>query len=259
LLKTVCKEQTLLDSTLRRSRGLSDGLNESVANIVSSIASDLVVLGNVHDRLIQFFLDTLVICEAFLADGQLGFDVRVALPRRALELVVLGAQDVKLLLEGLILELRLFDNKQVILIKVLDADRVILLGPHVKLELSKLLITGFLEGAELENQLFVALRLVAEVMLKLRNASLLLILALDHELKLSLVLIGQVLLHMLQFFVLAVLQIVHLAGILLLKLRLDVVVGGQDAIHVLLSLLLGLKQAHLGAVHFIFESCYLVL
>ena len=52
LLKSVCKEQALLDATFGCCRCLSDSLNQSVSNIISTFALDLVILSDVHNSLI---------------------------------------------------------------------------------------------------------------------------------------------------------------------------------------------------------------
>lgn len=64
---------------------------------------------------------------------------------------------------------------------------------------------------------------------------------------------------MIHFFVLAVLQLLELLRVLHFELGFDVVVGGEDPIHVLLCLLLGLKQTHLGPIDLVLETGHLLL
>lgn len=97
LLQPVSEQQALLDSAFRSCWGLSDGLNEGVTDIVGTITSDLIVSSDVHDCLIQLFLDHFVVSEAFSADGQLSLDIGVALASLTLKLVELGAENVRLL------------------------------------------------------------------------------------------------------------------------------------------------------------------
>ena len=52
LLKSVRQEQALLDAALGCCWSLSDGLDESVSNIISPFALDLVVLSDMHNSLI---------------------------------------------------------------------------------------------------------------------------------------------------------------------------------------------------------------
>ena len=80
----------------------------------------MVVLSDVHDGLIKLSLDHFVITEALLADGKLSLYIRVSLPSRALKLVVLRPEHIELLTEGLILKFRLFDDKQIVFIQVLN-------------------------------------------------------------------------------------------------------------------------------------------
>ena len=72
-------------------------MNEGVADIVGTITSDLIVSSDVHDCLVQLFLDHFVVSEAFSADGQLSLDIGVALASLTLKLVELGAENVRLL------------------------------------------------------------------------------------------------------------------------------------------------------------------
>ena len=62
LLQTVSEQQALLDSALGGCRCLRDGLNKSIADIVGSFTLHLVVFSDMHDCLIQFSLDHLVVC-----------------------------------------------------------------------------------------------------------------------------------------------------------------------------------------------------
>jgi hypothetical protein len=59
LLKSVCKEQTLLDSALGSGWRLSDSLDECVAHFEAFTLP--LVASHMHDRLVQLLLDHLVV------------------------------------------------------------------------------------------------------------------------------------------------------------------------------------------------------
>ena len=61
---------------------------------------------------------------------------------------------------------------------MLNTNCVVLLSSNIELELAKLLIACFLEGTELEDELFIALGLVTKVGFKLGDTPLLFILSL---------------------------------------------------------------------------------
>lgn len=84
LLKTICQKQALLDSSFGCCRCLRDGLNESIADVIGTISCDLIVLGDMHDGLVELALNHLVVGKALFAYSQVSLDVSVALPRRAL-------------------------------------------------------------------------------------------------------------------------------------------------------------------------------
>ena len=92
--------------------------------------------------------------------------------------------------KSLILKLGLLNYEKVVLVEVLNSRGIVLFGADIKLQLTKLLVTGFLERTELKDQLLVALRFVTKVSLQLGDATLLLILALSQVLDLPLVEIG---------------------------------------------------------------------
>lgn len=89
LLKPISQKQALLDSSFGCGRRLRDGLNESIPNVIGTISCDLIVLSDMHDGLIELALNHLVVGKALFAHGQVSLDVSVALPRRALQFVVL--------------------------------------------------------------------------------------------------------------------------------------------------------------------------
>lgn len=142
---------------------------------------------------------------------------------------------------------------------MLNAHNLVLLSSNVKLKLAKLLISRLLQGSELKYEFFIALRLVAEVSLKLEDATLLLVLSFREVLNLAFEEVCQVLFHMGQLFGLAVFELLHFFGVLEFKLRFNIVVCGEDTIHVLFSLLLSLKEAQLGPVKLILETRNFVL
>ena len=94
LLQTISKQQTLLDPSLRSRWSLCDRLNQCVADVVGTIAGNLVILCNMHDGLVELTLDHLVVPKPLLANSKLSLDVGAALPRRAFKLVVLTAQNI---------------------------------------------------------------------------------------------------------------------------------------------------------------------
>ena len=52
LLKSVCQEQALLDAALGCRWCLSDGLNQSITDVVGTFTLDLIVLSDMHNRLV---------------------------------------------------------------------------------------------------------------------------------------------------------------------------------------------------------------
>ena len=95
--------------------------------------------------------------------------------RSRLQLVVLRSENVELLPESFILQLGLLHSEQVVLIEVLHPGDIILLGSNIKLKLSEMFVTSLLKGAELKDELLVALRLVTKVSFELDDATLLLV------------------------------------------------------------------------------------
>ena len=62
-----------------------------------------------------------------------------------------------------------------------------------------------------------------------------------------------------KLFGLSILQFFHLTAVLSFKLRFHIIIGGKDSIHVLFSLFLGIKEAHLSPIDFILEPCHFLL
>ena len=83
LLEPVCQKETLLDAPLGRGRCIRDSLNEGITDVVRSVTLDLVVFCYVHDRLVKFFLDHLVVPKPFSCHCEFGLNVSVALARSA--------------------------------------------------------------------------------------------------------------------------------------------------------------------------------
>ena len=137
---------------------------------------------------------------------------------------------------------------------MLNTRHCILFRPHIELELAQLVITGFLEGTEVENELFIIFALLTEVGVKLRNAALLLIFALVQILYPPLIDISKVLLREVELLCIAVLQLLDFFRVLGFKLRLDVLVGRQDTVHVLFSLLLRIQKTELRPIHLVLET-----
>lgn len=254
LLEPVCQQKTLLDAPLGSGWCVGNGLNESVADIVRSITLDLIVLCHVHNSLVEFFLDHLVVGQSFSGHCKFCLDVSVSLASTALELVVFGLEHVQLGPERLILEFGLLDKDHVVFIEVLDSCHSVLFSSNIELELSQFVISRLLEGTEFKYELLVVLALITKVRLELVDAALLLVLAFSQVFDLPLVDISKVLLCMLKFLGLTVLELLDLFRVLGLKLGLDIIVGGEDSIHVLFSLFLGIEEAELGSVNFVFET-----
>lgn len=120
LLKSISEEQALLDASLGGGWRLSDSLNQSVSNLISFTRVTALTC-HVHDSLIKFLLNHLVVSKAFLTHGKLCLNVSISLSGSRLELVVLALEQVHLLLQRLILKLALLDQNQVVLVQVVDA------------------------------------------------------------------------------------------------------------------------------------------
>jgi len=80
----------------------------------------------------------------------------------------------------------------------------------------------------------------------------LLVLPLGQVLDLALVNVDERLLGELKLLRLAVLQLLDFLRVLDLEFGLDIVVGTEHTVHVLLSLLLGVEQAELSAIDLVF-------
>jgi len=149
---------------------------------------------------------------------------------------------------------------------MLNASGLILLGSHIELEVAHLFIACFLQLTEFKNQVLVRLRFLTQVRLQLVDAALQVVLAVAQVVDAALVDVNEVVLGHLEFFGLAVLQILDLVGVLVFKLRFDVIVGIQDSVHVLFSLLFGVKEALfesvdlvIHALDLVFEICVLAV
>ena len=79
LLEPVCEKETLLDTPLGRGRCIRDGLDESITDVVRSITLDLVVFCHVHDCLVKFLLDHLIVPKPFSCHCKFSLNVSVAL------------------------------------------------------------------------------------------------------------------------------------------------------------------------------------
>jgi len=130
---------------------------------------------------------------------------------------------------------------------------------HIQLQLSKLLIAIFLKRSEFKQNFLVALALLTEVCLQLADPSFLLVLSLSEEADLSIVDIDQILFSQCHLFGLTVLQLLDILGVLRFKLALDIIVGSKHTLHILLSLLFGIKKAQLSAVNLVLQSLRLFL
>jgi hypothetical protein len=78
LLKTVGQEQTLVNTAFSSGRCLSDRLDQSVANF-KPFTSRSLIPSHMHDGLVEFLLDHLVVGQSFTAHSQLSPDVARAL------------------------------------------------------------------------------------------------------------------------------------------------------------------------------------
>ena len=252
-LQPVGQQQTLLNASFGSSRGTCDRGDKCIAYGVDAAVYVLIV-GDVHDGLVELFLDELVVAQAFLADSEFGPDVSAALAVKGLEFVVLGLQDVYLGLQGFILYLKVLNKHHVILVQVSDSLSFIALASHTKLEPADLFVSGLLELPVLDHELLVGAGLVAEVLLELQDAPFKGLLELPHVVNALLVDLSQVLLSQVQFSCMSVLQVRHLLGVLLLELALDVVVGREHALHVLGGSALGLGELGFIAVQLFLQA-----
>lgn len=212
-----------------------------------------------HDTLVKLLLDHLIVGESLFTDSQFSFDVGVSLASGALKFVILALEAVHLRSESLILNFDLLDEDQVILIEMAHSSDFIVTRSHIQLQLSKLLIAIFLKRSEFKQNFLVALALLTEVCLQLADPSFLLVLSLSEEADLSIVDIDQILFSQCHLFGLTVLQLLDLLGVLRFKLALDIIVGSKHTLHILLSLLFGIKKAQLSAVNLVLQSLRLFL
>lgn len=116
-----------------------------------------------------------------------------------------------------------------------------MLGPDFQLQLSNLQVPILLQLPELKDYLFILLALMPQLVFKLSNLPLLLIFPIGQVLDFALVHISYVLFGKTKFFSLTTLQIFDFVCVLVIEFVFDLVVGGQDAVHVLLSLLFGFE------------------
>lgn len=258
-METVSEEETLLNAPLGSSGSVGDGLDESIANVVGAASVDLLRTCDVHDTLVKLLLDHLIVGESLFTDSQFSFDVGVSLASGALKFVILALEAVHLRSESLILNFDLLDEDQVILIEMAHSSDFIVTRSHIQLQLSKLLIAIFLKRSEFKQNFLVALALLTEVCLQLADPSFLLVLSLSEEADLSIVDIDQILFSQCHLFGLTVLQLLDLLGVLRFKLALDIIVGSKHTLHILLSLLFGIKKAQLSAVNLVLQSLRLFL
>ena len=75
LLQPVGEQQALLDASFGRRRSTRNGLDKSVADVIGSFSLNLVVFSDVHNSLVKFLFNQLVVGKALRGHGQLGFDV----------------------------------------------------------------------------------------------------------------------------------------------------------------------------------------
>ena len=66
--------------------------------------------------------------------------------------------------------------------------------------------------------------------------------------------VDEVVLHHLEIFGVSGFQVLYLFSVLLVKFGLDVIIGIQDSVHILISLFLGFQEAEFGPVELVLES-----
>lgn len=142
---------------------------------------------------------------------------------------------------------------------MLNSSDLILFGPHFELKFSNLLITAFLERPELEEHIFVVFGLVSQIAFEFPNTRFLLVFALRQIFNLALINVCQVLFGMRQLFLLPFFQFINFLGVRQFELGFNVVVRGQDTIHILLSLFLCIQKAKFSPVKLIFCAFELIL
>jgi hypothetical protein len=128
-LKTVGEEETLLNTTFSCGRGLGYGCNKGIAYCVLARVRS-VTIGHMNDGLIKFFFYQFVLSEALFANSEFCSNISGALSVKTLETVVLSSQDFLLLPEAFVFEPKLFDQGEVILVKVSDSLQLITTAQH---------------------------------------------------------------------------------------------------------------------------------
>jgi hypothetical protein len=83
-----------------------------------------------NDGLIKFFFYQFVLSEALFANSEFCSNISGALSVKTLETVVLSSQDFLLLPEAFVFEPKLFDQGEVILVKVSDSLQLITTAQH---------------------------------------------------------------------------------------------------------------------------------
>ena len=125
--------------------------------------------------------------KTLFAYSQFRANLTRALPGCALKFVILLLQEVKLLLQALILQFGLFDEQQVVLIQMLNPVDLVLLAPRLQFELAKLEIAVLLQLSELKHERIMRFLQLPIVLVKLGDPALLFILPLGQVLHFSLV------------------------------------------------------------------------
>jgi hypothetical protein len=68
-LKTIGEKKRLLNSSLGGSRGACDGLDQGVADRIGSIIINSGISSNVHDSLIELFLNKFIVGKSFRSNS----------------------------------------------------------------------------------------------------------------------------------------------------------------------------------------------
>jgi hypothetical protein len=83
LLKPICKQKTLLNSSLACGRRLRDSLNECVTHF-ETFSTHVAITCHMHDGLIELLLNHLIMSESLLAHSKFSLDLSVTLTRHRL-------------------------------------------------------------------------------------------------------------------------------------------------------------------------------
>lgn len=124
--------------------------------------------------------------------------------------------------------------------------------------MSSFLICVLLEVAEFIEELLVGSLTIGELLLKLVVSVIEFVPPFSQVSSFCLINIDQVLFDHLKILCISSLEVLDLSGVLLIKLHFEIIVGVQDAIHVLFGLFLSFKERLLSTIKLVVKSLHLV-